>query len=207
MVEETANRPVIRFCVDLYRAADYLLLKTMLPIILCRLGDHCDGKLKWMCTRGNKLLDHDQTAMLWTKDLVDGIHEAYRWNSEPIKKTLMEFVWVGRRGLLGNTWTGIGDDLDKTPAFVKDMFRHSFGVSWKKSTIWAPITSSLTLSHPRSPKCARCDKKLRKLTDSEPNASGQVWDPFTVSTDNQALREWCKECSAMNMIPWRENAP
>lgn len=206
MVEETTNRPVIRFCVDLYRAADFLLLSPILPIIQRRLGDHCDEKLKWLCTRGNKISKTDQTALLWIKDIANGIEQAYKWNTEPIKMILMEFVWVGRGFLLAGGLTGIQNDLDGTPAFIKDMFHHGAMISLSGSSqTWVPNTQRLILRHPRHETCPRCNKKLVKLKSGSPDAHGQIWDPFTVSIDNIILREWCKECSSMNMIPWRES--
>lgn len=206
IVEETANKPVIQFCVDLYRAADFLLLNSMFPMIQRRLGDHCDEKLKWLCTRGVMQIDKpDQTVLLWTKDLVGGIEEAYRWKAGLIKTTLMEFVWVGRRKLLSPTWIGIQDDLDSTPAFMKDMIRHCALYGWQKEAIWAPKASKVASSKRWS--CARCNKPVVKWQNDNSDAFGQVWDPFTLTGENRISREWCKECSAMDMIPWREIKP
>lgn len=206
MGEETTNRPVIRFCVDLYRAADFLLLTTMLPIVQRRLGDHCDEKMKWLCTHGNVELDAtDQTALQWTTDLVDGIREAYRWNIEPIKKTMQEFVWAGRRRLLGDSWIGILEDLDSTPDFIKDMLRRCTLFPWQTHAIWAPNGSSIANDVSRLGFCCLCcDHLLRKSAIDKTQAYGQLRDPFTVSADNQTTREWCKECTAMDMIPWRQ---
>lgn len=206
MVEETTNRPVIRFCVDLYRAADFFLLTPMLPIVQRRLGHHCDEKLKWLCTTGVVQAAGDRRAALrWIKDIVDGIKEAYKWNTGPIKKTLMEFVWAGRRRLLGPCWIGIQDDLDKIPAFIKDMLCHCALYPWQKESEWAPpVLSASVLATSKRPRCARCKKLLVPWRTGNSDAFGQVWDPFTMSGGNSVIREWCKECAAMDMIPWRE---
>ncbi|KAG6353627.1 hypothetical protein INS49_005335 [Diaporthe citri] len=204
MVEETTNKPVIQFCVSLYVAADYFLLDPMLPIIQRRLGDHYDEKLKWMCTRGSGLGNKcDQTALRWTRDLVDGIEMAYRWNAVPIKQTLMEFVWVGRRALLGSTWIGIQDDLDSTPAFIKDMLLHCTLFPWWKDSAWAPNPPSLAITQQWHATCVRCNKELVKFRLGSSDAYGQIWDPFIMTVNNTILREWCKECAAMDTIPWR----
>lgn len=203
MAEETSNRPVVQFCVDLYRAADYFLLEPILPIVQHRLGDHCDEKLKWLCTfRNEQDVEAIRTALPWIKDLVKGIEEAYKWNTREIKKTLMEFVWAGRHRLLAGGLTGIQDDLDSTPAFFKDMLRHSTTSSFN-GAFWAPRTLSVRLNYLRPTFCARCNRQLETRAD-DPDTYGQVWDPFTASNDNRILRRWCKECAAMDRIPWRE---
>lgn len=203
MTEETSNRPVIQFCVNLYRAADFFLLKPILPIVQRRLGDHCDEKLKWLCTfRSNQDVEAIRTALPWIKDIVKGIEEAYIWNTRAIKKTLMEFVWAGRHRLLSGGLTDIRDDLDSTPAFIKDMLRHSTTISGN-GAFWAPRTSSVRLTCQRPTFCARCNIEFKKRA-GDPDTYGQVWDPFTASNDNRILRMWCKECAAMDMIPWRE---
>lgn len=206
MAEETTKRPVIRFCVDLYRAAAFFLLTPMLPIVQRRLGDYCDEKLRRMCTRGNTELDEiGHTALPWIWDLADGINEAYKWNTEPMKKTLMEFVWVGRRRLLGTGRMGIQADLDNSPAFIEDMLRNCAMFPWQEDSDWAPrISSTADLAVGSHRRCARCNKELAKWSVDNSDADGQVWDPFTVSGDNMILRKWCKDCGAMDMAPWRE---
>lgn len=202
MTEETRNRPVVRFCVDLYRAADYFLLPLMFPIIQRRLEDHCDEKLKWLCTRGNTQFNEtNRTTLRWTMDLVDGIKQAYKWNTEGIKKTLMEFVWVGRKRFLGTGWVSIQDRLDDTPAFIKDMLRHCAMLPWQLDSAWAPNFQDVPVS--QRGRCVRCGKDLAICRSGNSDADGQVWDPFTISGDNRTRREWCKECAAMDMIPWR----
>lgn len=205
MAKETSNRQVIRFCVGLYRAADFLLLKPMLSIIQRRLGDHCDEKLKWLSTRGDLQVDH--TVLLWARDIVNGIEEAYRWNTEPIKKTLMEFVWVGRFRLLGTPWPGM-DDLNNNSIFIKDMLHHCALRPWQEDSAWAPDPLGVNVAKGWRSTCVRCNTKLAMVSQGAPTAAadadGQVEDPFNKTAENLVLREWCKKCAAMDMIPWRE---
>lgn len=161
-----------------------------------------------MCTRGNQIRKTDQIAFMWIKDIANGIKEAYKWNTEPIKMILMEFVWMGRRILLASGSVGIQNDLDSTPAFIKDMFQHCARIFCSGiCPAWVPDTSKLVLRHPRYDTCPRCNKELVKAIVGNPDSHGQTWDPFTLSNDNKVLREWCKECSSMDMIPWREIGP
>lgn len=190
----------------LYRAADFLLLSPIWPIIQLRLGDHCDEKLKWLCTRGNSIDPKDQETMLWVRDIANGIEEAYSWNTQPIKKMLTEFVWAGRRKLLRCGFVGVlRDDRHGVPAFIQDMVLHCAMSSWQREAVWAPYTGDVILRHPHAENCARCKKALFKPNSR--NSHGQIRDPFTLSGDNRALREWCKECSSMSMIPWRKAKP
>lgn len=203
MVKETSNRLVAKFCVDLHRAADFFLLQPLLPIIRSRLGDYCDEKMKWLCTRGNVLSARKDSALLsWTKDVAKGISEAHKWKIEPVKKILMEFVWVGRTELLdARSCIRLQDHLDDVPNFLEDLLNRFAIHKWTKNAVWIPKPVH---AHRWGGACARCGKKLVQYSKDSVGANGQIMDTFNTSFENGILREWCKDCAALDMIPWRE---
>lgn len=203
MVKETTNLPVAKFCVDLHRAADFFLLEPLLPIIRSRLGDYCDEKMKWLSTRRKVSSARNCSAVLsWTKDVANGICEAYKWNIEPVKKILMEFVWVGRNELLDvHSFFRLQDHLGDVPNFLEDLLNRFAIHQWTKDAVWTPKPVRVLCWNGA---CVRCGKKLVSSSKDSDGAIGQVMDTFNVSVDNGILREWCKDCGAMDMIPWRE---
>jgi hypothetical protein len=83
--------------VELYRSADFFLLKPLLPVVQEYLSDYCDEKIKWMYTQGNLAADCEgQMARAWVDCLKAAILEAHKWNTPVIYTMLKEFVWTGR---------------------------------------------------------------------------------------------------------------
>lgn len=208
MAKETANRPTIRFCVDVYRAATFLDLHSnhFHQIIKQHLEGHLDQKLKWIFTRGNvRLKVKDEDTMLWMNDLIDGIREASKWDTKDIKLMVMEFIWVSRHYFLGSTWIGLERRLETVPGFIAAMHRHCAISPWRGRAVYAPTYTASdfcpgTASHL---KCARCWTELPYKDPADPEAFGRLWDPFSLSADNAIRRQWCRKCAASDEIPWR----
>lgn len=101
MTKQTEFRQPFKFCAELYRSADFFLLKPLLPVVQECLSDYCDDKIKWMYTKGNPLEDcEEQTARACVEDLKAAILEAHKWNTPIIHTMLKEFVWAGRHYLV-----------------------------------------------------------------------------------------------------------
>lgn len=206
MAKETANRPTIRFCVDVYRAATLLDLHSnhFHQIIMQHLEGHLDQKLKWMFTLGNvdrKVKEED--TVLWISDLMDGIREASKWDTKDITRMIMEFIWVGRHYLLGSSWISLAQRLEQVPGFFPAMMRRCACSPWRKCAVYAPTNSALDRDPGTHTKCARCWKEVLYKRSTAPEAIGQLRDPFSLSEDNTPRRQWCRKCAASDGIPWR----
>lgn len=201
MVTATTNKPIVSFFVDVYRAVKLLQLESRQILLVVRqhLGDYLDQRLKWMCTRGNVHPEvKDEGTLLWIDDLVHGIGEAYRWNTVTLKEIFMEFIWVGRKHFLSNSWIGIKGRLDKVPGFIDDMLRRCAISPWRNNSVWAPRDQ-----HGSNGYCIRCSVDIHFRAPESSATVGQLWDPFNLSADHLVCREWCRRCAALDTIPWR----
>lgn len=222
MERETSSRPTFKFCAELYRSADFFLLKPLLPVVQRHLGDYCDEKTRWMWTRGNinEDAENEKEALVWVEDLKDAILETHTWNTPVIKYLLMEFVWASRdllrsgfpihisiHGWLWNNVRGFWDDMedhcDDTPPSI-------WGRKWRKWSpppVWTPAPCQTPIPLRWCDTCVRCGGQLEKPSDGyDENAYGQLRDPFNASYRGCSQpREWCLECAAQVKYPWRED--
>ncbi|KAK2609394.1 hypothetical protein N8I77_002891 [Diaporthe amygdali] len=199
MVKETSNEQVFKSCVDMYRAAHFLLLSPLLPRIRRRLGGYCDQKLKQLCTRSSGT--ESTGTKLWAADLATAIRATYKADIKVFKKIFMEFVWAGRWQLLGDGECDISYLIDDTPGFIKDMLHNCATKQWLDDPVWAPKRPEKSLAGWHW-ECASC--KVPIVSSRITRAAGQVFDPFTLGEENRVRREWCRKCSDLNMIPWRQ---
>lgn len=109
------------------------------------LGHELDRILKVMCAhhgkKGPEPLPADWQAT-FLPGLGDAVNEAYRLHLDTPKKMLREFVWVGRRNLLGD---GERDMLKHiSPEFLVEFLTdmvHECGATsckWLDSCVWVP---------------------------------------------------------------------
>ncbi|KAG8158290.1 hypothetical protein KVR01_012051 [Diaporthe batatas] len=92
------GRQPILFCAEVYRSADFFLVKPLYTLVEHYLGNYLDSKIKWMYILDNAIDDFykEQKAREWTADLKDAILEVERWNTPVINNMLKEFVWAGK---------------------------------------------------------------------------------------------------------------
>lgn len=199
MFKETSNKPVFKTCVDIFRAAQFLLLHPILPRIVDRLGRHCDWRLKQLCTRNTGTGNVDAKA--WVNDLANAIKLAYKADLESMKTIFGEFVWAGRWRLLGGGDCDISFLVDYTPEFIKDVLHNFATKQWLNNPLWAPKRPEKSLAGWHW-QCAICKVKVASSNTKE--AEGQVFDPFTLGEENIVRREWCRKCSGLRTIPWRQ---
>lgn len=95
---ETRGQQPFKFCVELYRSADFFMLKPLYTFVERYLGNYCDERIKWLYTFGNSLDDYykEQRARIWIEDLKSAILETERWNTPIVTNMLKEFVWAGK---------------------------------------------------------------------------------------------------------------
>lgn len=219
MATETRFRPAFKFCAELYRSADFFLLKPLLPVVQRHLGDYCDEKTKWIWTRGNMIEDerNEKKALVWIEDLKAAILETSKWNTPVINIMLMEFVWVSRTANVYPTYISIGYWLHENARGFQDTMKNR--CITVKPTMWWPgrkpsppvwtppgCTTPMTAvtKRPVCDTCVRCYNKL-ELGDCNEKGYGQLQDPFNPPHCSGHLREWCRECVAETKYPWRED--
>lgn len=100
---ETRGKTPLMFCAELYRSADFFMLKPLYKFVERYLGNYLDDRIKWLYTFGNALDDFykEQKARAWVDDLKEAILEAERWNTPVITNMLKEFVWAARGYFVG----------------------------------------------------------------------------------------------------------
>lgn len=218
MAEETRHRPTFKFCAELYRSADFLLLEPLLPVVQRYIGDYCDEKTKWMWTRGNISEDrkNGQKALVWIDDLKAAILETHKWNTPVINTMLMEFVWAGQVFLTGifELHINIREWLkENARGWLKDMSDHCdptpplWGArkKWFPGSVWTPARCKTPIPDDWCNTCVRCGQRLERddfgLTKRD---YGQLRDPFNSSGSCIQPREWCRVCAAETKYPWRE---
>lgn len=199
MFKETRNRPVFNTCADTFRAARFFLLYPLLPVIQNRLNQYCDWRLKQLCTRNTGA--GNAKAKIWAADLATTVNIAYKEDLPIFKMILTEFVWAGRWQLLGGGACDISHLVDDNPEFIKDVLHNIATKQWLDDPVWAPRRPDKSLGR-WAWKCARCNATLASSNTNE--AEGQVFDPFTLGEENTVRREWCRKCSKLKTIPWRE---
>lgn len=202
MTEDTrgTNEPIFTACVELFRAAQFLLLHPLLLDIQSRLGKECDWKLKQVCTSIKVILTANDK--LWISDLAMAIKLAYKAGLEVIKKIFVEFVWAGRWAFLGGGVRDISFFLDDTPEFFRDLLQNCAAKRWLLNPIWAPKSAEKALFGETEVACGRCRVRLVNIRTAE--AEGQVYDPFTLGEGGLIRRKWCSKCSKSMKIPWRD---
>lgn len=199
MVKETSNKPVFKTCVHIFRAARFLLLHPLMSIVLNRLKKYCDLRLKLLCTRNTGAGNAE--APIWAADLAGAIKVVYKADLAILKMILTEFVWAGRWQLLGGGACDISYLVDDNPEFIKDVLHNIATKQWLDDPVWAPKRPDKSLAR-WAWQCARCQVTLASSNTNE--AEGQVFDPFTLGEENTVRREWCRKCSGLRMIPWRQ---
>lgn len=200
LTEDTrgTNEPIFTTCVELFRAAHFLLLLPLLPSIQSRLGEDCDWKLKQICSRNNAKATANTKH--WISDLAKAIKLAYKAGLEILKKIFIEFVWAGRRLLLGGG-RGISSLVGDTPEFITDVLHKCATRRWLDNAIWAPRPSTSLIAQSLK-KCGCC--KVRSPSQQTAGTEDWVIDPFTMGDGNMVWRQWCYKCSERMGIPWRD---
>lgn len=221
MAQEKKFRPTFKFCAELYRSAEFFLLKPLLPVIQRHLGDYCDEKIRWLHTRGNVINDLiEKKALIWVEDLKDAIYEVEQWKTPVIREMLMEFVWAGKSFLncSWNFYMSIQDWLHNTVSrFWYDMNDHCdprapgqwgsrMGKSPTEFAVWAPARCQLPIPTEWKDHCVRCGNKLERhnICDFIKKDEGQLKDPFNLPSSWRITREWCRACAHEVKYPWRE---
>lgn len=201
LTEDTreTNEPIFTTCVELFRAAQFLLLHPLLPRIQSRLGKDYDWKLKKLCAP--EIATANAVANFWYQDLAKAIRVAYKAGLETIKKIFMEFAWAGRRVLLSGGPCDISFLVGDTPEFIIDLLHNCATKTWLTNPIWAPKQPSNSLIGHDAWKCGLCKVAIPLLNTAK--AEGQVTDPFTMGDGNAIWRQWCRKCSERMGIPWR----
>lgn len=199
MIKETRNKLVFTTCINIFRAARFLLLHPLLPIVQNRLNKYCDFRLKQLCTRNTGA--GNEIAKIWAVDLANAIKIAYKADLAPIKMIFWEFVWAGRWQMLGGGACDITHLVDENPEFIKDVLHNCATKQWLDDPVWAPRRPDKSLAR-WAWQCARCQTTLASVNTNE--AEGQVYDPFTLGEENTVRREWCRKCSGLRMTPWRQ---
>lgn len=221
MATETRFRPVFKFCAELYRSADFFLLKPLLPVVQRYLGDYCDEKTRWIWTRGNITEDerNEKKALVWLDDLKAAILETNKWNTPVINVLLMEFVWASQAPFMSYypTYLNMREWLrENVKRFCDEMEDRCettprptiwFGLRKPRPTpVWTPPRCKTPVSAAwlRSDICVRCGNKLEK-GEWNKQAYGQLRDPFNSPDGCSWPREWCVECAKDVKYPWRED--
>lgn len=212
MESSVSDEHFVEHCVLLWHTADFLLLHPLKPSVQQAVRNYCDKRMKHLCTReiGNpsKWRDpQDKSKLLpWAADFLSGIRSAYEWKAEDLKSVLMEFIWVGRRRLLGRKLPAHNsiipsfvDHLNNTSTFMADLLSDFASGPWINTAVWAPKHK---WNGGTARECGLCAKEIswQKFEESV----GQVYDPFTVDhTTFEIGRGWCRDCMKGDIIPWR----
>lgn len=133
--------------------------------------------------------------------MVLGIRCAYKWNIEPLKAVLLEFIWAGQRRTLAEGASSMTlEHLKDIPSFANDLVGYLACDEWKDTAVWAPLRKSLGSMNLviMDFTCRRCG--VRVYWKSKNEGEGLVLDPFTLG----ASCGWCRDCGKLDMIPWRK---
>lgn len=215
LAKERGDRPTFMFCEELFRVANFLLLKPFCDAIQRFLGEYCDEKTRWMWTVGVMSMDESgpQEALIWVEDLKNTILAVQEHQTLAIRYVLMEFMWVNTALRTGfPRYTSILNWLDENvPGFWEEMRTHCdtrppfWGpkLRWYSDVLWAPKACSGPVADYPDPNCPRCNAEV-DMYDGR-LAFGQLRDPFNFSLGCRFPRQWCKKCAEEVRYPWRED--
>lgn len=197
----------IEQCVSLWHLADFLLLGRLKSPLEEAIHHYCDRWMKEMCKIDGTNNWNNETAESglapWALDLISGVRQSYKWNAEPLKAVLMEFLWVGR------VWTfqedaasDLLEHLKDVPDFAKDLLVRYASDDWIRKAVWAPQRSRTAISMNADSACRRCGQPISWKTYSD--CKGQVYNPFDLNLFTGITTGWCRGCSDLDTIPWRK---
>lgn len=136
----------------------------------------------------------------WALDMVLGIRFAYKWDIEPLKAVLLEFIWAGKRHTLAKGMSSMTlEHLKDAPSFATDLVGYLACKKWRDTAVWAPSrkTSGSMDSASMTSTCRRCG--VRVSWETTEDAEGLIRDPFHLGPNFG----WCRDCGKLDMIPWR----
>ncbi|KAG8158348.1 hypothetical protein KVR01_012109 [Diaporthe batatas] len=193
-------------CVCLWHLADFLLLGPLKPLVEKAVHSYCDKRMKQFCTFGvaSDWMSTATTGELtpWALDLISGVRQSYKWNAEHLKAVLMEFLWVGRFDTLRFGGASVlFHHLTDTPKFMDDFLGYYASGNWIPDRVWAVLCRKEATLQAGQQKCRRC---LKHITWSHEDRNGQIADPFELVRNTVVTTGWCRDCSKLDTIPWRE---